>query len=215
MMRIPQLIRIRREDGRDERLRRLGPVALTMALVVGAALLVGAGSPSARQRARAGADATPSATGARIARADLHVETEKQGKDWEVNVALTQTENDCQAPLNGGICLRYSIVVDEAAASAGYGMIPASDVTVTPQTVTLRVDTRRTPGFSQVIGSGLSISVTWHAGRQVTTGGIPAGQMDANLARTQPAATAQGDVGTFVIPSAGPGTDLVANMLLQ
>lgn len=217
-MRIRQLIRM--ENRQDMRLRwlgpRLGPLALAVAFAVGAALLVGSGGESAGQSVRAGAYTnTLSATGTRIARVDMHVETERQGKDWEVNVALTQTENDCQAPLNGGICLRYSIIVDEQAVSVGYGVIPSSDVMVVPQAITLRVDTRTTPGFSQVIGSGLSIAVKWHAGRQVTTGRIAMGQTATSLARIQPPAMAVGDVGSFVVPGAGLATDVVATMIMQ
>lgn len=213
LLQIKLLQIIRMENVRGMRLRWLGPLTLALALAIGAAVAVGSGGASARESGHG--SATQSAGGTRLARVDMHVEMVSQGKDIEVNVALTQTQNDCQAPLNGGICLRYTIIEDERAVSAGYGVIPASDVRVTAQAIALRVDTRTTRGFTQVIGSGLMLSVTWQAGHVATEGRTPAGQTAASLARLQPPAMAEGNIGSFVIPTAGPDAREIATMLLQ
>lgn len=201
LLHAPQVARVRR---RVERVRRaLGPLGLALTLVVGAVWLLGAGGANARSSGPAsGQRAQTAAVTAQIQRADAHVEMTVGGKDVELNVALTQTQSDCQAPLNGGVCLRYSVVVDEQGVLAGYGVIPATDVTVTPGGIALRVDTRRVAGFTQVVGPGQVIVVTWQAA---------AGTRSGALQR----ASAQGGVGAYTIPRPSASASVIATMLIR
>ncbi len=202
----PQVARVRR------RVEALGPLGLALTLVVGAVWLLGAGGANARSSGPASGSGHPggqrSAVTGRIARADAHVEMTVGGKDVELNVALTQTQSDCQAPVtamnavNGGVCLRYSVVVDEQGVLAGYGVIPASDVTVTPGVIALRVDTAQVLGFTQVVGARPVIVVTWQALAGTTSGMLQR-------------ASAQGSVGAYAIPRPSASASVIATMLLR
>jgi hypothetical protein len=131
-----------------------------------------------------------------VARADFHAETVFQGKDLELNLAISQTGNDCQAALNGGVCLRYSVVLDENPVMAGYGVLPMADVYVTPTTIGVTVDTRRVPHFVHTVGTGGRISVTW---KTMSPAGAAA---SAQVNRPQKA-TAQGGIASYSLPSSG------------
>ncbi|HEU5348994.1 MAG TPA: hypothetical protein VFU63_10330 [Ktedonobacterales bacterium] len=153
--------RLGRLPGSARNVRTLGPLALALAIIAAGAILLG---PVAHQRPSASTGANVgAANGApmRIARADVHVESRSNGKDLELNVVITQTQNDCQAPLTVGFCLRYSVVLDEEPVMVGYGVIPQSNVHVTPFGIALTVDTSKVPGFVNVVGSGGPISITW------------------------------------------------------
>lgn len=103
------------------------------------------------------------AAGVQVARADVHAEAVLNGKDLELNLAITQTGNDCQAPTNGQVCLRYSILLDEKPIEVGYGLIPASQVTVSASAIVLKTDTRTIPNFVHLAGSGGPITLSWKA----------------------------------------------------
>lgn len=186
---IAQRMRLGRLPGDVRNIRTLGPLALALAIIAVGAILLG---PMAHQRpsvsaAHAAADAAPM----RIARADVHVEILYNGGDLELNVAITQTQNDCQAPLSDGFCLRYSVVLDEAAVMVGYGVVPLTTVHVTPFGIALTVDTRKVPGFVNVVGSGGMIVMNWKTASPVAKTNVAYG------------ATAQGGIGRFSVPSHG------------
>ena len=172
--------------------RALLPVALALMLILGMTALLGT---LMQQRSNTNAHAT-STRALLVARADFHAETEFQGKDLELNLAISQTENDCQAALNGGICLRYSVVLDENPVMAGYGVIPMADVRVTPATIGVTVDTRQIPHFVHTVGAGGRIAITWKTASQV---GAAA---SAQVNRPQKA-TAQGVVASYPLPGSG------------
>lgn len=210
--------------GRDwrliaRRLQALWPLGVTLAVVVGAVLLLGSGGAGARSGATP-SSAAQTASGAakaplQIARADAHAEYVQQGRDVEVNLALTQTQNDCQAPLNGGVCLRYSVVIDEEASLVGYGVIPAAAVTVSAGAITLHVDTGKTPGFIHVVGGSVLIVATWKSAATATAAAAAA------KAGAQQQATAQGTIGTYTLPSvaasgtASSGASMIATMIVR
>jgi hypothetical protein len=171
--------------------RVLGPLALVLAIIAAAAILLG---PMAHQRPSVSTGANVGAANAapmRIARADVHVETLYNGEDLELNIAVTQTQNDCQAPLNNGVCLRYSVVLDEQAVMVGYGVVPLKNVHVTPSGIVLTVDTSKVPGFVNVVGSGGLIVMNWKTSSAVAK---------TNIAYS---ATAQGGIGRYSVPSNG------------
>ncbi len=181
--------------------RELGPLGLALALVVGTVWLLGPGgagaTPNARHASGANSGSAGQAGGAlRIARADAHAEYVWQGQDVEVNLALSQSASDCQAPLNGGVCLRYSVLADEQARLVGYGVIPAADVRVTPGAITLRVDTRTVPGFVAVVGGRVRIVASWRA-----VAGPAGGQQRASV---------QGAVGAYALASSASGAPAAA-----
>jgi hypothetical protein len=81
-----------------------------------------------------------------------------------INVALSQTQNACGATaLNGRFCLRYSIEENEAPVAAGYGVIAASDVTMSGAGVTLHTNTASDPGLHLLGGKGSVLSIHWTA----------------------------------------------------
>ena len=126
-----------------------------------------------------------------IARADAHAETLYNGGDLELNVAITQTQSDCQAPLNNGVCLRYSVVLDEQPIMAGYGVVPQRNVHVTPSGITLKVDTSKVPDFVNVVGSGGLIVMNWKTSSPMAKASVPY------------KAAAQGGIGPYSFPSNG------------
>jgi hypothetical protein len=92
--------------------------------------------------------------------ADVHVD----GGELELNVSLSQTQNSCGATaLNGRFCLRYSVEEDEAPVGSGYGVIAASDVTLSGADVTLHTNTASYPGFHLLEGAGGVLSIHWTA----------------------------------------------------
>ncbi len=191
--RIPLIARLTRLPGG---MRRLGPLALALGLVVVVAILLG---PIAHQQPGASATSQVGAASMLVARADVHVETMSNGKDLELNVAITQTQNDCQAPLNGGVCLRYSVVEEEQPVMVGYGVIPQANVRVTPTNIVLKVDTRKVPGFVNVVGSGGVISVTWKNLSPTARVGV------------MHKVTAQGGIASYTLVSNG----MIATMLVK
>src|SRR5579871_1634797 len=105
------------------RIRGLGPLVIVALLIVA---MAGVLSTFALQHGKTQAATTTAALV--IARADFHSETIYKGEELEMNIVISQIGNDCQAALNGGFCLRYSVVLEEQALMVGYGVIPASDV---------------------------------------------------------------------------------------
>lgn len=195
--RMPLIARIGRLPPGVRTKRTLIPVAVTVLLVMTAATFFGF-AHLRQSSAAAGANGTPAVL---VARADLHVEMQYHGKDLELNVAITQTGNDCQAPLKGGVCLRYSVVLDEQPLMAGYGVIPASAVKVTRTTIVLNVDTSKVPEFVNVVGTGTRIVVNWKT--------AAAG---ASLKSNAPLkAAVQGNIAQYTFPSNG----VVATMIYR
>ncbi|HET9981535.1 MAG TPA: hypothetical protein VFQ32_13890 [Ktedonobacterales bacterium] len=144
-----------------------------------------------------------------IGSADFHLETVSvsEGTDagdteLEMNLAISQTASDCQTPLYGEFCLRYDILLDDAAVQAGYGLIPLSDVSVTASSVTLRVDTRHEPHVTQTQGDGGLIQLTW---------ALPAGLPRPALHATGEAAAA---VRGSLIGHAVPANGVTASVLV-
>ncbi len=170
-------------------IRVLGPLALTLAIVAAGGILLGA---MAQQRSSAGANVgAAKAASMQIARADAHAETLYNGGDLELNVAITQTQSDCQAPLKNGVCLRYSVVLDEQPVMAGYGVVPQRNVHVTPSGITLKVDTSKVPDFVNVVGSGGLIVMNWKTSSPMAKASVPY------------KAAAQGGIGPYSFPSNG------------
>lgn len=146
----------------------LAPARLALALTMGLMMLLGAASgPHGAARAtgatRHSQVAIAVSHNPQVARADMHVESQVNGADLEINLAITQTENDCQAPLNGGVCLRYTVVSDERAVMVGYGVVPVADMKMSGGKITLRVDVGKTPGFMRITGPAPIIVMTWQA----------------------------------------------------
>jgi hypothetical protein len=152
--------------------RILVPAALAFTLVVVAALLLGA---LGQQRASASRGNQAGNRPLLVARADIHAESVYQGGDLELNASITQTANDCQQALNGGVCLRYSVVLDEKPVMVGYGVIPLSAVHITPSSIMLNVDTSKIPTFVNSYGSGGRITISWKtvSGAQITRPNAP------------------------------------------
>lgn len=169
----------------ERRLRGpLAPWGLTLALALALALLLNGGG-GAQTRAAASMGLTnhvsqssqASQTAAlapshptRIARADAHIEALVDGHDLEINLSLTQTEDDCQASLRNGVCLRYTVVSDERPVILAYGVIPLSAIKVSQGKIVLRVDPSKVPGFTFQMGPPQIINVTW----QVKSGALGA-----------------------------------------
>ena len=180
-------------------LRVLGPPALALAIVAAGGILLGA---MAQQRTGVSTGANVGAAKAasmQIARADAHAETLYNGGDLELNVAITQTQSDCQAPLNNGVCLRYSVVLDEQPIMAGYGVVPQRNVRVTPSGITLKVDTSKVPDFVNVVGSGGLIVMNWKTSSPMAKASVPY------------KAAAQGGIGRYSFPSNGVSSGPTAN----
>ena len=195
---------------------RLAPI---LALILALAALVSGIGGAAPRSSSAG---RPAATGARASRplnsaavsgslltthpliggADFHIENmpgvdsaDDGDTELEMNLMISQTLSDCQTPLDGEFCLRYNILLDDAPVQAGYGLIPASDVTVTASSITLRVDTRSVPSVIRTAGSGGLIELTWS---------LPAGLPRPALHATgQAAASVRGSLIEFTVPATG------------
>lgn len=195
--------------------RALGPLAVALLLVLVWAILLG---PFGQARLDAGATGQMGIASPLVARADMHVETLLNGKDLEMNLAITQTENDCQAALNGGVCLRYSVVLDEQPVLVGYGVVPKTSLSVTASSIVLRVDTSKVPNFVNVVGQGSPIVVNWKA---ATSAG-----KTSTLQRGVQQATVQGGIASYTIPQktavqggagryAVPGTTVIATVHMR
>ena len=90
--------------------------------------------------------------------ADVHVDA----GELEINLSLSQTQNTCGATaLNGQLCLRYSVEENETPVASGYGLIAASDVTMSGAGVTLTTNTTSYPGFHLVEGAGGALTISW------------------------------------------------------
>jgi hypothetical protein len=102
------------------------------------------------------------AAGPRIGAADLHVDTILADDDREINLSLSQTQGDCGGTaLNGQICLRYSVEVDDTEVEAGYGVIAPSALKVSGSSITLATNTAADPGFHLPVGHGGALSIRW------------------------------------------------------
>lgn len=120
-----------------------------------------------------------------------------------MNLAITQTQNDCDTPPHGQLCLRYTISADEVTSEDGYGLIPISAVRITPSTITLSIDTRHDPQMHLMTGHGGPISLTWS---------IPLGlPHPVNQAAALAAATVQGSILGYAVPS----TNVTAAVLMS
>jgi hypothetical protein len=184
---IAQRIRLGWRSDSVRNVRVLGPPALALAIIAAGAILLGA---MAQQRSSTGVNAgAAKAASMQIARADAHSETLYNGGDLELNMAITQTQNDCQAPLNNGVCLRYSVVLDEQPVMVGYGVVPLRTVHVTPSGITITVDTSKVPGFVNVVGSGGMIVMNWKTSSSMAKANVPY------------KAAAQGSIGRYSLPS--------------
>lgn len=172
------------------RIRVLVPTILTLVVVLGTVALLGA---IGQQRANTHSTGAASLL---VARADFHAETLLRGKDLELNLAISQTGNDCQAALNGGVCLRYSVVLDEKPIMAGYGVIPMADVHVTASSIGVNVDTSKVPNFIHTVGTGGRITVNWKTASPSTA------ITSAQINRPQKA-TAQGGIASYTLPTSG------------
>lgn len=197
--------------------RALGPLALALVLVLVWAILLG---PFGLARPSAGATGPTGIASPLVARADLHVETLQNGKDLEMNLAITQTENDCQAALNGGVCLRYSVVLDEQPMMVGYGVIPRGSMSATASSVVLHVDTSKVPNFVNLVGQGGPITINWKAAASASPAksGLP--QQAVRQAEVQ------GSIARYAVPQktaapggaahyAIPGTTVIASILMR
>lgn len=156
----------------------------------------------ALQRGKTQAVATTSALV--IARADFHSETLYKGEDLEMNIVISQIGNDCQAALNGGFCLRYSVVLEEQALMVGYGVIPTSDVQVTSSSIVITVDTSKVPHFVYAYGTGGPLNVSWKIATKAGT--------SPNVLHNKPqVASAQGSISTYSVPS----NEVIATVIYQ
>jgi hypothetical protein len=169
-------------------IRVLVTVSVSLLLILGTVALLGAALHQ-----NSVTHAIGSAAPLLVARADFHSETEFQGKDLELNVAISQIGDDCQAPLHGGVCLRYSVVLEEQPVMVGYGVIPIANVHVTASSIQVTVNTRKVANFVHVVGAGGPISISWKTASRV------AGAQTNRPLR----ATAQGSVAAFALPSSG------------
>lgn len=180
-----------RLQGGMRSVRALGPVALTLVLIVVAAVLLASIQHPRVSSGGTGGTGQLGAASLLVARADVHVEGVLNGKDLELNLAITQTANDCQEALNGGVCLRYSVVLDEQPILVGHGVVPRANVNVTATSIQLKADTSKIPNFVHVAGPGCPIIVTWKALPTVARSGTPL------------KATVLGGIAKYTIPSSG------------
>lgn len=144
--------------------RRMATAALLLtvsALSIGWATHGGfSGKDPGRAEAAAslGAAQPKPAPALQLGQADFHVDAGGYG----ISVSITQMSNDCGTAASGTYCLRYSVETeDELPLEVGYGLIPASDVSVNGTTVSLSVDTRAVQGMHQVVGTGGQITIVW------------------------------------------------------
>lgn len=138
----------------------------------------------------------------RIGRLDVHVDDLPSAPGLELDLSVTQSENDCGAPTHGQMCLRYSITQDDKPVQAGYGPLPVSQVTVHGAAISLATDTHGDPKVVRTSGAGGPISLTW-----VAVAGWSPVDAHASILRE---ASVQGSVIGYVIPS----TNVTAAMLI-
>jgi hypothetical protein len=181
--------------------RAVGPLAFILALTLAfAALSGGAYAHNARTTP------TGPAPHQLIESADVHVDDLPSNPDFELDVSITQTQNNCgassSASSSGAVCLRYGIAQSDQFIQAGYGLIPARELKITGAMITLTTDTSREPGFIRTYGSGGPITLTWMVGR-----GLPRPQLRSS-ALSLP--TVQGSVIGYRIPA----TNVTAGVLI-
>jgi hypothetical protein len=174
----------------------LVPAALALLVVLAGGILL---ASVGLQRSNAAKNSHAGAKTMLLARADVHTESLYNGEDLELNLSISQVGNDCQAALNGGVCLRYSVVLEEKPIVAGYGVIPLSAVHITPTNIILNVDTTQVPDFVNVVGSGGRIVMTWK--NSVTT----------VKPDTVHSASVAGNIGAYALPAKG----IIASMLFH
>lgn len=179
---------LRRAPSGVRRLRGLAPLAVALVLILAAAAVLGTIA-----LAHGGTQAAATSP-LLIARADFHSETPYNGKDLEMNAALSQVGSDCQATLKGGYCLRYTVVLDEQAVMVGYGVIPASAVQVTSSSIVINVDTNKVAHFVHVVGVGSPVSISW---KFAST----AGKSPSAMINKPQKATALGGISTYTVPA--------------
>jgi hypothetical protein len=187
----------RKSRGARSRLTRLlALAALAVSLVVALPVAAQVIQHSATQ----GKSGNSSPAGPQsIGRADLHLDSQA----LEINLSITQNENACQAPLNGQVCLRYSIASDDKPLESGYGLIPNGDVTVKGSSIRVDVDTS-TGKFQHLTGQGGQVSITW------TWQGTPLPVTAAGQTSTLVAASVTGSVIGRTLPASG----ITASVLL-
>jgi hypothetical protein len=195
---MPLITRIKRLPGELRNKSALIPAALALLVVLAGGILLGS---VGLQRSNAAKNTHAGAKTMLLARADVHVEFLYKGEDLDLNLSISQTGNDCQAALNGGVCLRYSVVLEEEEkpVMAGYGVIPLSTVHITPTNIFLNVDTTQVPDFVNVAGSGGRIVMTW---KNSATTVNPGSLHSASVA---------GNIGSYVLPGKG----IIASMLFH
>lgn len=137
-----------------------------------------------------------------IGRADVHVDGTLGASEFELDLSISQTQNDCQAPLRGRVCLRYSISLDDQPLQSGYGVIPMGDVIVSANSITLKLDTHHESAVIRTSGTGGIIALTWS-----TPSRLP---QPASRAAMLAIPTVRGSVIGYTIPSA----DVTAGLLL-
>lgn len=173
----------------------LGLIVVLVALAVRGGSSAAAGNNTLESRAPAsGAVRVAAGVPLRIERADLHVDGVSGESEFEMNLAITQTQNDCDKPPQGQLCLRYTISADEITSEDGYGLIPISAVRISPSTITLSIDTSHDPQMHFVAGQGGQIALTWFMPL-----GLP---HPVNQTAALAAATVQGSILGYTVPSA-------------
>lgn len=193
--RMSLITRIRRFPGQLRDRSALVPAALALLVVLAGGILLGS---VGLQRSNAAQSSHAGAKTMLLARADVHTESLYKGEDLELNLSISQVGNDCQTALNGGVCLRYSVVLEEKPVMAGYGVIPLSAVHITPTNIILNVDTTQVPDFVNTVGAGGRIVLTWK--NSATT--VNPGSLHS--------ASVVGKIGSFTLP-----TKLIASMLFR
>lgn len=119
-----------------------------------------------------------------------------------MDLAITETQNDCGTPPRGLLCLRYTISTGDVATENGFGLVPISAVKVSLSTITLSIDTAKDPHMNLLAGKGGLISLTWSMPL-----GLPhPGSQGAALAT----ASVHGTILGYVIPS----TNVTAGVLV-
>jgi hypothetical protein len=132
----------------------------------------------------------------------VHIDDLPGAPGLELDLSISQTENNCSAPLRGQACLRYSITQDDEPVQAGYGLLPVSQVTMHGSAITLSTDTRRNHNVVRTYGAGGPISLTW-----VAVAGLPQVAVHASILCD---AAVRGSVIGYAIPS----TNVTAGMLI-
>jgi len=137
-----------------------------------------------------------------IRQADLHVDTTIGDDELEVDLSISQMQNDCETPLRGRFCLRYTILLEDKPIQSGYGLMPSGNVETAESSITLWVDTSHEPGVIRTAGTGGTIALTWS-----TLAALPRPVQGASALTS---ASVQGSIVGYVIPR----TNVTAGVLL-